>query len=160
MNPSQPSSVLRYESPSLLRIFAAMVYDCLLLAAVSIAYGALVVGLRVAIQGQPEVGQRIQWSILSGSLISVGWLAVLVFFYAYFWHRFGQTLGMKTWRFQMLDATTYQYASYKQCVIRSLAAILSLLLLGFGYWYKFFHPQQKMLHDLLSGTTLILLNKK
>lgn len=160
MKSSDSTPQVQYESPSLLRIFTAMVYDALLLAAVSIAYGAVVVGLRVAIEGQPEAGHRIQWSVLSGSLISLGWLAVLVLFYAYFWHRFGQTLGMKTWRFQMLDATTYQHASYKQCIIRSLAAILSFLLLGIGYWCKLFHPQRKMLHDVLSGTTLILLNKK
>ena len=152
-----PESVPRYQSPGLLRIAAAMVYDGLLLAAISIAYGAIVVGLQVAIQGQPEAGQRIHWSAASGMAITLGWLAILIMFYAYFWHRFGQTLGMKTWRFQLLDAQTYQYASYKQCVIRSMAAILSVLLLGFGYWCKFLHPQEKMLHDVFSGTTLVLL---
>lgn len=159
MKESQSAPVTLYESPGLLRIFAAMVYDSLLLAAVSIAYGALVVGLRVAIEGQPEVGQRHHWGILSGSLVTLCWFAVLVFFYAFFWHRFGQTLGMKTWKFQVLDARTYQLPHYKQCLIRSLAAIVSLLLLGFGYWCKLIHPQGKTLHDILSGTTLVLLKK-
>ncbi len=160
MKTSQASTTpIEYQSPGLIRIFAAMVYDSLLLAAISIAYGAIVVGLRVLIQGRPEVGHRIQWDMLSGSVISLGWLAVLVFFYVYFWHRFGQTLAMKTWRFKMVDAQTNQLASYKQCVTRSFAAMLSFLLLGFGYWCKFFNPQQRMLHDVLSGTKLILLKK-
>jgi uncharacterized RDD family membrane protein YckC len=159
MKISKPTTSIEYETPSLFRIIAAMVYDSLLLAAVSIAYGAIVVGLRVAVLGQPEVGQRIQWNLLSGSLISLGWLAMLVLFYMYFWHRFGQTLAMKTWRFKMVDARTNQHANYQQCAIRSLAAILSLLLLGFGYWCRFFHPQKRMLHDVLSGTKLILLQK-
>ncbi len=138
MKSKQPDPAPRYQSPGLLRIAASMVYDSLLLAAVSIAYGAVVVGLRVVIQGQPEPGHRIQWGFVSGSLVSLGWLAMLVLF-------------------QMLDAQTYQRASYKQCITRSFAAILSVVLLGFGYWCKFFHPQKKMLHDMLSGTTLILL---
>lgn len=153
------NTAIEYQPPGLVRIFAAMVYDSLLLAAISIAYGAIVVGLRVLIQGQPEVGQRIQWNLLSGGLISIGWLAILMLFYMYFWRRFGQTLAMKTWRFKMVDAQTNQHASYQQCAIRSFAAILSLLLLGFGYWCRFFHPQKRMLHDVLSGTKLILLKK-
>ncbi len=157
MKISKPKSVpVEYKSPSLLRIAAAMVYDSLLLAAISIAYSAVVVGLRVAVEGRPDVGHRLQWNILSGSVVSLGWFAILVIFYVYFWRRFGQTLAMKTWRFKMVDAQTNQIASYRQCVIRSFSAILSLVFLGFGYWCKFFHPQQRMLHDLLSGTKLIL----
>ena len=150
---------VEYESPSLIRVFAAMVYDSLLLAAVSLAYGAVVVALRVLIVGSPEAGQRVQWSLLSGALVSIGWLLTLVLFYAYFWHKFGQTLAMKTWRFQLVDAKTNQLPSYKQCLVRSCAAVLSFVLLGFGYWCKLFHPRKRMLHDVLSDTKLILLNK-
>lgn len=157
--PKPQNTPVEYQSPSLLRIFAAMVYDSLLLAAISIAYGAIVVGLRVLIMGRPEVGHHVQWDIVSSSLITIGWLAVLVFFYAYFWHRFGQTLAMKTWRFKMVDAQTNQLATYKQCLVRSLSAMLSLLSLGCGYWYKLFNPQHRTLHDVLSGTKLILLKK-
>lgn len=153
------TSEIEYESPSLLRIFASMVYDSLLLIAVSLAYGALVVGLRVLILGRPEIGQRVEWNLWSGSFITVGWLFVLMFFYTYFWHKFGQTLAMKTWRFQLVDEKTHQLPSYKKCVIRNFAAIFSFLTLGFGYWCKLFHPQRKMLHDVLSGTKLILLKQ-
>jgi uncharacterized RDD family membrane protein YckC len=153
------NSPVVYASPSLLRIFAAMVYDSLLLAAISIAYGALVLGARVLIVGSPEVGQRIQWDILSSILITLGWLSVLVLFYVFFWHKFGQTLGMKTWRLHVVDSLSFKQPSYKQCVLRSLMAIVSLITFGFGYWCKFFHPEQKMLHDVLSGTQIILLKK-
>jgi uncharacterized RDD family membrane protein YckC len=159
-NSAEKNSPVVYASPSLLRMLAAMVYDSLLLAAVSIAYGALVVGARVLIVGGPEVGQRIHWGILSSTLITLGWLAVLILFYVFFWHKFGQTLGMKTWRLQVIDSLSYQQPSYKQCMVRSLMAIVSFITLGFGYWCKFFHPQQKMLHDLFSGTHIILLKKQ
>src|SRR6187402_1974009 len=84
MKTPQPAPL--YQSPGLPRVFAAMVYDSLLLAAISLAYGALVVGLRVLLGGAPEAGQRIHWDLASSIFITLGWLALLVFFYAYFWH--------------------------------------------------------------------------
>ncbi len=155
-----PEAAIEFASPNLLRIFASMVYDCLLLAAISIAYGAVVVGLRVAIFGQPDAGQRIHWGLFAGIVITLGWLTTLMFFYIYFWQKFGQTLGMKTWRIQLVDAKTNQLVSYSQACKRSLFAWLSLLFLGAGYWYKLIHPQQRLLHDVASDTKLILLKKK
>lgn len=155
-----PEVAIEFASPNLLRIFAAMVYDSLLLAAISIAYGAVVVGLRVAIFGQPDAGQRIHWSFFSSVVITLGWFAVIMFFYIYFWQKFGQTLGMKTWRIQLVDAKTNQLVSYSQACKRSLFAWLSLLFLGAGYWCKLIHSQQRLLHDVASGTKLILLKKK
>lgn len=152
-------SPIEYVTPSMLRIFASMVYDTLLLSAISITYGALVVALRIIIYGQPSEGQRIEWGFVSGCMITVGWLLALMCFYIYFWHKFGQTLGMKTWRFQLVDAKTNQLPTYKQCFQRSLCALFSLLFLGIGYWMKFIHPQKRSLHDLASNTKLILLKK-
>jgi len=154
-----PEPAIEFASPSLLRIFASMVYDSLLLAAISIAYGALVVGIRVAVVGQPEAGQRIQWGIPAGILVTLGWLISLMFFYVYFWQKFGQTLGMKTWRIQLVDAQTNQLISRSQGITRSLAAMLSLACLGIGYWLSLIHPQARLFHDVISGTRLILLKK-
>lgn len=151
---------IEFASPGLLRIFASMVYDSLLLAAISIAYGAIVVGIDIALFGQPETGQRIQWSLAAKIMITLGWLLVLMFFYIYFWQKFGQTLGMKTWRMQLVDAQTNQLITYSQAVKRSLAALPSLLVFGIGYWFRFIHPQQRLLHDVVSGSKLILLKKK
>lgn len=151
---------IEYAVPGFMRVVASMVYDSLLLAAISIAYGAVVVGLRVLFMGQPDAGQRIHWGMLSSILITLGWLSVLMYFYIYFWHKFGQTLGMKTWRLQLVDAQTNLLPTYQQSIKRSFFALLSLLLLGFGYWCRFVHPQRRFMHDLLSGTKLILLKKK
>jgi len=152
--------VTEFASPGLLRIFASMVYDSLLLAAISIAYGAIVVGIDVALFGQPEAGQRIHWSLLAKIIITLGWLIVLMFFYVYFWQKFGQTLGMKTWRIQVVDAQTNQLVDYSQAIKRSTAAVASLLCFGVGYWFKFINPKRRLLHDLVSNTKLILLKKE
>lgn len=155
---STPS--VEFAAPGLPRIFAAMVYDGLLLAAISIAYGALVVAIDVAIFGRPEAGKHIQWSLPAKLLITAGWLCAVMFFYVYFWQKFGQTLGMKTWRMQIVDAKTHQIISYSQAVKRCAAAFLSLICFGMGYWLKLIHPQGRLMHDLLSGTQIILLKKK
>ncbi len=136
-----------------------MVYDSLLLAAISIAYGAVVVAIRVAIVGQPEVGSRIQWGLFPGIFITLGWLLSLMFFYIYFWQKFGQTLGMKTWRIQVVDARTNQLISLSQAYKRSLTALFSLGFFGAGYWLSLIHPQHRLIHDLTSETRLILLKK-
>jgi uncharacterized RDD family membrane protein YckC len=150
---------IEFASPGLLRIFASMGYDSLLLAAISIVYGAIVVGVDVALFGQPEAGQRIQWSLLAKIIITLGWFLVLMFFYIFFWQKFGQTLGMKTWRIQVVDAQNHQLISFSQACKRSLVAWLSLTCFGVGYWCKLIHPKQRLLHDLASGSKLILLNK-
>lgn len=160
MKKKEPTPAVEFASPSLLRIFASMVYDSLLLAAISIAYGAVVVGIRVAILGQPEAGHRIQWSLPAEIMITLGWLLTLMFFYIYFWQKFGQTLAMKTWRMQLVDTKTNQLISYSQAFKRSVAALFSLAFFGVGYWFSLAHPQRRLLHDVLSGTRLILLKKK
>lgn len=154
------SPQIDYVAPALPRIIAAMVYDSLLLAAISIAYGAIIVASHVIVFGVPDVGQRIQWGLWAEVLITLGWLLLIMTFYVFFWHKFGQTLGMKTWRIQLIDAQTHQGVSYAQSCKRSFYALCSLILFGVGYWYQLFHPQRRLLHDLLSGTQLILLKKK
>ena len=160
MKKKTSTPAIEFASPGLLRIFASMVYDSLLLAAISVAYGALVVGIRVATFGQPEAGHRIQWSLPSEIIITLGWLLTLMFFYIYFWQKFGQTLGMKTWRIQVVNTQTNQLISYSQACKRSVAALISLALFGVGYWFSLIHPQHRLLHDLLSGSRLLLLKKK
>jgi len=150
---------IEFASPGLFRIFASMVYDSLLLAAISIAYGALVVGISVAVMGQPEAGHRVEWAAPAKLLITLGWLLGLMFFYIYFWQKFGQTLGMKTWRIQLVDAKTHQLISRSQAYKRSCTALFSLGIFGVGYWLSLAHPQRRLLHDLTSGTRLILLKK-
>ncbi len=154
------SSENEFASPGLLRIFAAMAYDSLLLAAVSIAYGAVVLGIYVLIWGAPETGERVYWSLPAKIIISVGWLFLIMMFYGFFWQKFGQTLGMKTWRIQLIDAQTHQGVDWSKAIKRSGFALISLGFLGIGYWFRWFNPQQRLLHDLMSGTQLVLLKKE
>jgi|SRR5690554_857419 len=140
-----------------LRRFAGLTYDALLLLAISIGYGALATWVNVLLQGQPPEGEKVQWGHW-GLLMFLGWMIVLVIFFCYFWRRSGQTLGMRAWRMKLVsqDLTT---PSLKQCLIRCLVAPFSLLFLGLGYFWRWFDPQKLTLHDRLSKTQVVLLPK-
>lgn len=153
-----PAQTPHYTTPSLLRRLAAMVYDSLLLMAVSIFYGALAVGINLLIQGAPAAGARVQWGNW-GTVVFIGWLLTLVLFFCYFWCKSGQTLGMKTWRLQMVNEDSMALPSLRQCLIRCLCAPFSLLLFGAGYWLLYFSPDRQTLHDKFSGTRVLLLSK-
>lgn len=146
-----------YATPGLLRRFAAMVYDSLLLMAVSILYGFIAMGINVLIQGTPESGQRVTWGY-AGPFVFAGWIGVLLFFFCYFWHKAGQTLGMKTWRIKIFSASG-GLPSYKQCVIRWCCAPISLVCLGAGYWWMYADTGRQTLHDRISGTRTYLMVK-
>lgn len=151
-------STQEFVAPSLLRRFAAMVYDSLLLMAVSILYGAIVTGINIAIKGVPATGERVTWGVF-GVVVFIGWILTIGFFFCYFWKKSGQTLGMKTWRMKMYDAHSMQLPSYSQCVIRCCCAPFSMLLLGIGYWLMYLNTDRQTLHDKLSKTRILLLAK-
>lgn len=150
---------LEYSTPGVLRRFAAMVYDSLLLMAVSILYGAVTTGINILIKGAPEMGERVSWGIW-GWVVFAGWILTIGFFFCYFWHKSGQTLGMKTWRMKIVNDADLRSPGYKKCVIRFLCAPFSLLLLGIGYWLIYANPERQTLHDKISKTRTLLLAKE
>lgn len=117
-------TTIEYTTPSLMRRFAAMVYDSLLIMAISILYGAIVTAINVAINGAPENGERITWGMF-GVVVFIGWILTIGLFFCYFWHKSGQTLGMKTWRMKVVGSDNLNCPGYVQCTIRFLCASLS-----------------------------------
>ncbi|AVP98139.1 RDD family protein [Ahniella affigens] len=78
------------------------------------------------------------------------WLAVLIVgYYAWSWHRGGQTIGMKAWglHVQQLDG---QRLGLGQAIGRCVLSWLSLLLLGSGFWWAINDPHRRTWHDLMS----------
>jgi len=150
---------IEYSTPGLPRRFAAMVYDSLLIMAISILYGAIMTSINVAINGTPETGERITWGVF-GVVVFIGWIFIVGLFFCYFWHKSGQTLGMKTWRMKMVNHDNLNCPSYSQCIIRFLCAPISLSLLGAGYWLMYTNPERQTLHDKISKTRTLLLSKE
>lgn len=153
MNETQPLPSIT--NAGLGKRLAAAVYDWLLLLAISIAYGAAVLAIKVKFFGLVLAeGEK----ATMGPAGFAGWLLVLMAFYCFFWRRFGQTLGMKAWRLKVTD-TEGNKLSLARGMLRCCCAILSLLPAGFGYWWMLLDPQRLTLHDRLSGTRVWQLPK-
>lgn len=144
-----------YPSAGVGRRLAALVYDGLLLIAISIAYGAAVLAFQVHVLDMvPAPGERARMGF-AGFL---GWMLVLVGFYCLFWRRFGQTLGMKAWKLVLTNARG-ERASWGQCLARCLLACVSLAALGLGYFWRWFDPQGLTWHDRLTHTRVQVVKK-
>lgn len=133
----------------LLRRFAAILYDSLLLLAVLMLATLPFVALR---GGEPVTTKG-----------NLGYqLTLFVVIYAFFvgyWTRTGSTLGMQSWglRVESRDGNAPTLAAAS---LRFFAAILSWLVLGLGFLWQLWDADELTWHDRISGTRLRYYPKK
>jgi uncharacterized RDD family membrane protein YckC len=128
---------------SLLRRFAAIFYDTLLLIAIFFVASFILL---------PLIGET---GIESGNIFYNAFLILLAYLYfSWHWVDGRQTLGMRSWKIEVTNSTN-STLNYKQASLRYLAALLSLLLLGLGFIWSLFDKEKLTLHDRLSKTKLI-----
>ena len=133
---------------SLIRRFSAIFYDSLLLG--SVLFIATLIIL-------PLIGDS---AIEPGNLAYNLFLLIISYlFFCWQWMNGGQTLGMKSWHITLV-ASDQALLTWRKVSIRFLAAILSWLLLGAGFFWSMFNEQRLSLHDKLSGTRLVLNENK
>ena len=116
--------------------------------AVSIGYGLIYIGIAKFIFGMTT-------DRATGVFFQIGWLFTLIGFFCYFWMKGGQTTGMRAWRIQITNAAG-QAPSLTQALLRFVLAPLGWLC----FFSSFFDPKKQCLHDKLSQTQLILLEKE
>ncbi len=137
-------------APGLLRRFAAMLYDSLLLSGVLLAavtLATLPLGLLWGVELDP-----------AHALFQLYLLAVIVLFFVYFWIRGGQTLGMRAWRLRVLRDDGAPL-TLRDALLRLLYASFSWLALGAGFLWALFDQDGLTWHDRASRTRLVLLKK-
>lgn len=125
---------------SLIKQLAAMVYDSLLIFAILFAITAIA----VLINGGEAVSSNLLYNL---SLF----LSVFIF-YAWFWQKSGQTLGMKVWKIRIVSEFGGN-PSWSISFLRLCFALLSIACLGLGYFWRLFKPYTW--HDKLSQTSVI-----
>lgn len=134
--------------PGLLRRLGAMFYDSLLLLALLMLLSYPYVWLT----GGAKSG------LIVKTLYQLYLLAICFFYFAGFWVRGGQTLGLRTWRMKLVrndgGPITWTIA-FK----RFAAALLSWLCLGLGFLWILFDRDKLAWHDRWSGTRLVFLQK-
>lgn len=127
----------------LLRRLASITYDCLVLAGV-----LMVTAFPVVMLAQPALAHPPWRTFFQGYL-----LLVVVIYFAGFWVHGGQTPGMRAWQLK-LTTQTGQDVSWKQALLRLLAAVLSGLPMGLGWLWMLVDTQGLTWHDRMSGTRL------
>lgn len=130
---------------SLLRRFAAIFYDFLLLLSVLFFATALLLPF--------NAGQAFtQHWLYSLYLLSVSFL-----FYGWFWTHGGQTLGLRAWKLQVLTCD-YQPVTWLQAFWRFSSAIISWMTLGIGFGWALINKEKRCWHDVLSKTDIFYKN--
>src|SRR5690349_8601287 len=115
-------------SPGFLRRLGAMTYDALLLLAILMLLSYPYVWLTGG-------GRQ---SLIVHAIYQIYLLAICFFYYGGFWVHGGQTLGLRTWRLQLVR-TDGGTITWVDAFKRFAAALLSLLCLGLGYLWVLFN---------------------
>ena len=137
------SAAVRDTQPAgVVRRFLAMLYDGFLVTAVFMvgSFAFLILSDGEAVEGPLRIAYQAYLALLG------------LGFYAFFWLRGGQTLGLQAWqlRVQLVDGSPMTGIAVAR---RLLAGLLTLGPLGLVSVP--FHPQARSLCDLLSGSVIV-----
>ena len=127
-------------SAKLWRQFAAMFYDSLLITAI------LFVATAIALVFNN--GEAIE----TNHFYNLFLLLLIFIFYSWFWTHRGQTLGMRVWKIRIVSELG-GLPGWSSCFIRLIFALVSIICLGLGYWWRLFKPYTW--HDHLSQTRIV-----
>lgn len=128
--------------PSLLRLGACIVYDGLVVLALSFALALVFILLfGDASHGFKRYGLQLFL-----------WLGVGLYF-VWCWRKSGQTLAMQTWQLKLSNAQLGRL-SWPQVLLRYVMASLSLGVFGLGFIWAVFDPDRLFLHDRLLGSRI------
>ncbi len=145
----QKTNQLMPQSPApLWRRAMAMVYDTLLLSATLMLAALPIVTFFGGVPGG-WARHAFQFYLLIIAFLFFGW----------FWVHGGQTLGMRSWRLQLVG-TEELSVGWKTALLRFLSALLSALVVGLGYWLALLDSGRRTWHDRISDSVIILLPKE
>lgn len=145
---------------SLARRLAAVCYDAVLCIALLLVTAFLYKLALMAIIGEARLRALSDSGSLDGDpLLSTLLFLVLFGFFATFWTRAGQTLGMQVWGIRVQNADGSRI-SLVQALLRFMIAIGSWLCVGLGFIWVLFDRQNRSWHDLYSGSQLVRLPKR
>jgi len=126
----------------LVKRLAVILYDGLLLIAVLFLATLILLPFQENNLFQPNSWQY-----------SVYLLIVSFFFYAWFWTKSGQTLGLLAWKLQVADENGGNI-SWQQALIRFTVAIFSWGIFGLGFIWVLFNKDRLTWHDIASHSRL------
>ena len=140
------------------RRLAAMLYDSLLLFAVTWSVTAIEIALRVASVGDAAV-RASEHGAVAGPLLQIPLACAVVLFFGWFWTRSGQTLGMQAWRLR-IETLEGDRIGWSQVLLRIGGAAISLACFGLGYLWILFDPAKRAWHVRISRSLVVVLPGK
>jgi len=160
MAPDAVNAIHQPMPATLARRLAAAAYDLILLVALLMFATALYKLGQVLWYGEAHLRALSE----AGALDHDQWLSLLLAslsfaFFACFWTRAGQTLGMQAWgiRVQSADGSPLGLG---QAALRFVLAIVSWLCLGIGWWWMLFDRRQRTWHDLGSRSQVVRMSQR
>lgn len=143
--------------PLIKRLFA-IIYDLFLLISLLLIVGGIISTLAINYFNNGHAITEIHpaYRLYQIIILSSFFLVSFVFF-GWFWTHGGQTLGMRTWRIQLITETGVAI-SWKIAFVRFLAGFVSIMLFGLGFLWALGEPEKRTWHDILSDTRLIKIN--
>jgi uncharacterized RDD family membrane protein YckC len=134
------------------RRLAALLYDSVLLAALLVVFtsGAVFLNHRRAI----EPATAGAWVYL----YRAGLVGVIAGYYLLNWTRSGQTLGMRAWHLRAVTAAG-RPLPLKAAALRFVCGVLAWAPAAFGVLWLYFDPEHLALHDRLSNTRVVHLER-
>lgn len=144
-----PGARLKAASPSpltpapLWRRAAALVYDLLVILALGVCFTLAILAVRLG------------RAVPAGSVwFELCLLGIAFLFFAGFWARGGQTLGMRAWRIRVV-AEDGGALGPARAALRFAAGLAALLPAGLGFWWGAFDSQRRGWHDRWSRTRVV-----
>lgn len=130
-------------APSLLKLGACLIYDALVVIALSFACALLFVWLA------GDATQGIRHYLLQLFL----WMSIGVYF-VWCWHKSGQTLAMQTWKLKLVTQNS-GLLPFNLAIARYVLASMGLMLFGLGFLWAIVDRDRLFLHDRLLKTHIL-----
>jgi len=125
---------------SFLRRLGSIIYDFFLV----FSFVFFIGGVVIIINNKQAITSNLFFYLLTLPLIYI--------YFSMSWVRGKQTLGMRAWKFEIIQKDGSN-VTQKQSLIRFLLAIISMM--GIGFIFQFFNQHKLQLHDYYSKTYLI-----
>ena len=147
------------------RRLTALLYESLLVGAVTMLAGALAGGCTTLMQQFAPALLPVSSWLTVGLLLGAWWL-----YFRLNWVREKQTLPMRVWHIGLADAKSSLHPAPRQLLVYAACRHFGLTQKNAGclalFWwilpwgFALFHPRRQFLYDYLAGTELIDLRKQ
>jgi uncharacterized RDD family membrane protein YckC len=145
MSPQKhPTPLSKDHLPSLLKLFACLVYELLTIIALCIVFAGVFYGVfGDATEGIKRLSQQMfLWTILGA-------------YYVWCWTKTGQTLAMQSWHLKVVSQHN-ALLSKRMALMRYVLASLSLVLFCLGFLWAVVDKDRLFLHDRLLKCKIVI----